>query len=219
MKTFTPFLFVFLAAASLNAAPIEKISTLTGKTYRQCEIVKVHPDGVSFTHANGAAKVLFTDLSQEWRTRLGYGPAKAEAYQREQEVLRQEQAEARRKQQEERGEALLLAQQMELARLRGIEIQARAAQEAAARAPNPPLVPVLPELGAVHDSSDFRGAGYRDRSFFGYDAGYYGYGGYSYGSYGAYPIYRTCLPYHGSHYHFGGGIRGRVGSVTFSIGR
>ncbi|TDU66052.1 hypothetical protein EI77_03789 [Prosthecobacter fusiformis] len=224
MKAFTPLFLTLLAAAQLSAAPLASISTLTGKTYRQCEIVKVHPDGVSFTHANGAAKVLFTDLSQEWRNRLGYDPAKAAAYQREQEERRQEQAAIRREHEQQRSEALLMAQQMELARLRGIEVQARAAQEAAAKAPQntASVVPVLPAIGAVHDSSDYRGVGYRDSSF-GYYPPYNGFGGYYGGGYYgggySYPIYRSCAPFHGSHHHFGSSIRGRVGGVTFSIGR
>lgn len=221
MKAFAPFFLCVLTAASLRAAPVQEISTLTGKTYRQCEIVKVHPDGVSFTHANGAAKVLFTDLSAEWRTRLGYDPVKAKAYQREQEERRQQQAEVRRKHEQERGEALLLAQQIELARLRGIEVQARAAQEAAAKASplEDPVVPVVSQLGAVHDSRDFRGAGYRDRF---YNVGYYpAYSGYGYPGYGYGYSYPLCGPYyHGghSHLHLGGSLRGRIGGVTFSVG-
>lgn len=216
MKAFTPLLLTLLALASAHAAPLEKISTLTGKTYRQCEIVKVHPDGVSFTHAHGAAKVLFTDLPQEWRTRLGYDPAKAKAYQREQEERRRAHAALRRKQEEERGQALLMAQQIEHSRLRGIEVQARAELEAMAKAPppNPPLVPEVTPLGAVFDSRDYRGVGYRDRSpWLGYGYGY-PYSGYLGG--GAYCppyLHRPCAPY----YH--GSFSGRIGGVTFSISR
>ncbi|MBB5036515.1 hypothetical protein [Prosthecobacter dejongeii] len=214
MKTFAPLLIVLIAVASAQAETLEKISTLRGKTYRQCEIVKVHPDGVSFTHANGAAKILFTDLSQEWRTRLGYDPAKAKAYQRDQEERRLAQAALRRQQEEARGEALLMAQQIELARLRGIEVQARAELEAAAKAPppNPPLVPEVTPLGAVFDSRDYRGVGYRDRSpgyGYGYGYGYPYYSGYLGGGYGT--------PYCPPHVH--GGVRGRVGGVTFRISR
>ncbi|SKA96953.1 hypothetical protein SAMN02745166_02504 [Prosthecobacter debontii] len=211
-STCTSFALILLMAASLQAAPLEEITTLTGKTYRQCEIVKVYPDGVSFTHADGAAKVLFTDLSQEWRERLGYDPAKAAAYELEQAERREKQAEARRELDRQQTEAMLLAQQIELARLRGIEAQARSQQLAVAKAPlpNPPLVPVLPELGATFDSSDYRGVGYRDSNI----ENAYGYGGYPYGAYGAYPIYRGCPPY-----HLGGSIRARLGRVTFTIGR
>lgn len=221
MKAFTLLCLAFLAAAPLHAETVAKISTLTGRTYRDCKIVNVHPDGVSFTHANGAAKVLFMDLSPEWRTRLGYDPVKAAAYQQEQEQRRQELAAIREEHDRQRTEALLMAQQIELARLRGEEIQARAALEAAAKAPppNPPLVPEVTALGAVFDSRDYRGAGYRDRVF-GFP-GYFGtgFGGFGGFGWGGYPVYRNCAPYHGSYHHFGGSIRGRAGGVTFSIGR
>lgn len=283
-STCTSFALVLLAALSLQAASQEKITTLTGKTYRQCEIVRVYPDGISFTHANGAAKVLFSDLSQEWRQRLGYDPAKAAAYQREQEALRRVAVEKRdrdpkvielelhptvvspleedaarlgllehtkpqngissryypdlftpvdhstpsiplelpaelrvklgeEKKQAEAQQApgmdpIHNAHLMEVARLRGAEIQARAQLEAAAKAPlpNPPLVPVLPELGATFDSSDYRGVGYRDSSLW-YFPGYYGYGGY--------PLSWDCYPYYP---RMGAELRTRIGGVTLTIG-
>lgn len=219
MKAFNPFLLSLLAAASLTAAPLEKIVTLTGRTYRQCEIVKVHPDGVSFTHANGAAKVAFTDLSPEWRTRLGYDPAKAEAYRLEQKRLREAQEEVRRKHEQERGEALLLAQQIELARLRGLEEQARAERAAAAQTAfdQPSAVPEVTSLGAVFDSRDYRGVGYRDRDRF-YGTGYgYPWGGYYYGGGGGWWGNPCPPPYCPPHVH--GRVSGRIGGVTFSIGR
>lgn len=217
MKALAPVLLILLAVSPLSAAGIDKITTLLGKTYLKCEIVKVHPDGVSFTHAKGAAKILFTDLSTEWRTRLGYDADKAAAYQRELDQRRLEREEQRRKLDEQQTAALQMAQQIELARLRGIEAQARAAVLAAAKAPAPEtdLVPVLPDLGAVHDSRDFRNAGYRDR-FDGFYPGYFGYGGFSYIGNPGYPV---CPPFHGHHHHIGGGIRGRIGGTTFHISR
>ena len=92
------FLFLLALTAMLPAtvmATIDRITTIRGKSYRQCEIVRVHPDGVSFTHANGAAKILFTDLPESWRKRLGYSPAKAEAYEKELAEKRERQAQAR----------------------------------------------------------------------------------------------------------------------------
>lgn len=205
-----------VAVSPLTAAPaaVSEISTLTGKTYRDCHIVNVHPDGVSFRHANGAAKVLFTDLSQEWRSKLGYDPEKAAAYQLEQEQLRLKQAELRRQQDKAQTEALLMAQQIELARLRGIEVQARAELEAAAKAPAPypPVVPDVQPLGAVFDSREYRGVGYRDRGWYGggWGSGYYGYGGFPGGYYGGgYIGGHYCVPH----------VRGRIGGVTFTIGR
>ncbi|HRJ10475.1 MAG TPA: hypothetical protein PLP58_17980, partial [Prosthecobacter sp.] len=113
-------LALFFLSGALACAGVPEITTLTGKTYRGCEIVRVHPDGVSFTHATGAAKVLFEDLPAEWRARLGYDPVKAEAWKREQEEKRKLAEEARRKREAELSQALALAQQIELARLRGV---------------------------------------------------------------------------------------------------
>lgn len=323
MKAFTPLLLALLASASLHAAPIKEITSLKGKTYYQCEIVQVHPDGVAFTHANGAAKVLFTDLPQTWRDRLGYDPQKAKAYEREQaEMQRQQQTTAEMKfldleddlkrsqpweeqipgllalwysfenraspgaknfisgpfypdffevrnphnesncldaspfypdifevrnpassealyprltqdgnlrsgyapedqetaahqvihrYRDEEADAMLMAQQMELARLHREELQARVDLEAAAKAPlpDPPLVPVLPALGEVFDSSDYHGSGFHDQQAW-YFPNYFGY------SYGSYPIYRGCPLYYRG---LGAEIQTRIGNVTFSVGR
>lgn len=301
MKAFTPLLLALLASASLHAAPIKEITSLKGKTYYQCEIVQVHPDGVAFTHANGAAKVLFTDLPQTWRDRLGYDPQKAKAYEREQaEMQRQQQTTAEMKfldledplersqpweeqipgllalwysfesrdspgtrnfisgpyypdifevrnpspsealyprltqdgnlrsgyapeaqetlahqvshrHRDDGADALLMAQQMESARLHREALQARADLEAAAKAPlpDPPLVPVLPALGEVFDSSDYHGSGFRDQQAW-YFPNYFGY------SYGSYPIYRGCPLYYRG---LGAEIQTRIGNVTFSVGR
>lgn len=70
----------------LRAAPVEsvpEITTLRGRTYRDCRIRQVHPDGVSFIHANGAAKILFTDLPDSWKKKLGYNKQRAEEYEKE----------------------------------------------------------------------------------------------------------------------------------------
>jgi len=56
------------------------ITTLRGKTYRDCHIAQIHPDGISFTHRDGAAKILFTDLPRTTRDQYGYDPKKASAY-------------------------------------------------------------------------------------------------------------------------------------------
>ncbi len=56
------------------------ITTLRGKTYRDCHIAQIHPDGISFTHREGAAKILFTDLPRATRDQYGYDPKKASAY-------------------------------------------------------------------------------------------------------------------------------------------
>ena len=106
---------------------------------------------------------------------------------------------------------MLMAQQMELARLHREALQARADLEAAAKAPlpDPPLVPVLPALGEVFDSSDYHGIGFRDQQAW-YFPNYFGY------SYGSYPIYRGCPLYYRG---LGAEIQTRIGNVTFSVGR
>lgn len=155
-----PALFLLLAL-SLGSLPavadsVGNISTLTGKVYRRCEIVKVHPDGVSFTHTKGAAKVLFSDLPEEWRQRLGYDPVKAAAYEQELADRRKQQADARAARQAELGKALAMAQEMELTRLRIEERQATAMMQAAAAN----AVPfdsgyTLPLLGPIWDGRSF----------------------------------------------------------------
>lgn len=205
-----------LGLQSASAESIGDIATLRGKTYRQCEIVNIHPDGISFTHANGAAKVLFTDLPAPARQRFGYDPAKAAAY--EQEIAEQRLAEkqARLKRQQELGEALALAQQIELARLRGIEVQARAAVHAAAQSPSPTgLIPLLPPLGLVHQSQDYR---YASRNGgFGVISGYPAFGfGYPQHAFGyRSPGYGVCRPGHG----YPGGVSVRRGGTTLILRR
>ena len=58
------------------------IKTTSGKTYSHCQVVRVYPDGVAFRHSKGMAKVLFTDMTTEWRQHFGYDAAKVEAYDR-----------------------------------------------------------------------------------------------------------------------------------------
>ena len=188
MKAFLP-LFALMLSFS-QAAPISKITTLRGKTYRQCEIVKVHPDGVSFTHAAGAAKVLFTDLSKEWRSRLGYDADKAALYQKELAAARHQRLAARAKSDLEQTRAMAELEQRVRMRDLGLAAQARAAQlQAAANAPAVLAYPVLPALGAVHDSrgfvqryaTPFYGSPWLGGFFGGYSGGYsgFGFGGYT----------------------------------------
>ncbi len=58
------------------------IQTVSGRVYRHCQVVRVYPDGVAFRHSDGMAKVLFTDMTAEWRQHFGYDAAKVEAYER-----------------------------------------------------------------------------------------------------------------------------------------
>lgn len=203
-------LALLFLTASLASAAIPEITTLAGKTYRQCEIVRVHPDGVSFTHATGAAKVLFEDISPAWRGRLGYDPAKAERYRREQEEKRKLAEEARRNREAELAAAMALAQQMELARLRGTEERARAQLLAAQNAPQK-LVPEAPPLGAVHDA----GGGWSRAVWYSQPWQGSWLGGY----HGGWPVHAGWGGYCRPRFHASGCLTGRAGGVTFVIRR
>lgn len=112
MKTHLPICVGFFITTACLAAPVQRIenfSTIRGKTYRDVSIVQVDPDGISFTHANGAGRVLFADLPSDTRSRLGYDPRKAEAFAKEQAEKRQKEREAAVRRQQE------FAQQMAVA--------------------------------------------------------------------------------------------------------
>jgi hypothetical protein len=79
----TALLFVF---GSLSArAEVYDLATTAGKTYHQCHMLKLELDGVSFKHTKGIAKVLFKDLTPQWRQHFGFDPAKARAHELKQQ--------------------------------------------------------------------------------------------------------------------------------------
>lgn len=164
-----------------SAEPIPEILTLSGKTYRQCEIVRVYPDGVAFRHADGAAKVLFEDLSKEWRERLGYDAAKAAAYRKELADKRAAEREARARVEEARFKALAEAAEMARTRSLGQEAQARASIQVQGNAIVSPAVPAMPALGAVHDPLAGYGRYERPHAFPYWQGGWGGYPGYGWG--------------------------------------
>lgn len=98
MKRFLPlFVAAVLAAGSSAYAgdgqSIALIVTKSGKTYEHCRVFKQYPDGVLFAHQNGAAKVLYADMTDASRQALGYDPEKAEAYQKSLAEKRQKERE------------------------------------------------------------------------------------------------------------------------------
>jgi hypothetical protein len=95
------------AACALEATTIE---TAQGKTYLKCRILKRDPDGVSFLHSKGAAKVLFADLTESMRNALGYDARKAAAYEKERADARKEAEQARRARETKLAEAMIAAQ-------------------------------------------------------------------------------------------------------------
>jgi len=86
-----------LSCGTLVAAesPVTTITTNAGKTYKNVRVFQVDPDGVMFSHQNGGAKVLFGELPDEVRTKLGYSADKEATYKKEHaEKLREERKQA-----------------------------------------------------------------------------------------------------------------------------
>jgi hypothetical protein len=141
-------LLALLVALSVAAETPFTLTTLDGRSFRDCVIVRAHPDALAFRHASGAARVEWEDLDPALRARFGYDPQRAEAHR---QVLAAAQAEAMAQQERrdrELSEALAAAQRAEVERLRVETEQARAVLSAdAARPLGPPLVPAPPPLG------------------------------------------------------------------------
>ena len=55
------------------------ITTIDGKSFYHCQLLKVEPDGITFNHSEGITKVLFPFLTPEMRKRFGYDPEKTTA--------------------------------------------------------------------------------------------------------------------------------------------
>ena len=53
-------------------ARADDITTLYGTTYREVRLVRVEPDGVTWTHATGLCKVPFADLPEAVRRTYHY---------------------------------------------------------------------------------------------------------------------------------------------------
>lgn len=131
------------------------ITTLRGRSYHECRISQVHPDGVSFFHAKGAAKVLFSDLPEPLRKKFGHNPERAEAFQREQatrqfmererqERMRQEMAERQLLDMEAR---LLMLERMALLQEQRLLVQ----QRQMAQAMIPAVAAPIPFVGFPAD--------------------------------------------------------------------
>lgn len=80
-------LLAWLALAS--PARADDVTTLAGTVYREVRLVRVEPDGVTWTHATGLCKVSFTDLPEAVRRTYHYDAKQAAAYQTAQLQARQ----------------------------------------------------------------------------------------------------------------------------------
>jgi len=61
--------------------PIIKLGTIVtedGKTYENCQLLKVEADGITFSHSAGITKVMFRLLPPDLQKRFGYDPVQAD---------------------------------------------------------------------------------------------------------------------------------------------
>jgi hypothetical protein len=243
MKRSVLFLSLLLAVAPVVAAPQNygTISTRNGRVFHDCKVMRIYPDGVSFTHRDGAAKIAFKDLPENLRKEFRYDPQKEKEYQREQAALRKEEQKREKLREAAMQERLMEAQMAEASYL-------AAARAAAQTAPVVPAMSMalpgetLPTVsyqtpswvGAPITGSALGGSGYRRSSFAGYfpyTGGYYGYPAYGYG----YPSCGYGYPYHGGYgygyapgayvsptifrsWNVGNGFRIGVGVTPFGAG-
>lgn len=97
--------------ASTNALPSKRdpltITTRKGVTYENCRLLRVEPDGISYAHSRGIAKLFFSELPPEYATRYGYNPQAARDYsqtvQERQAQFRQDQENAQQRANQEMG--------------------------------------------------------------------------------------------------------------------
>ncbi len=66
------------------------LTTLLGQTYKNCHIMKATPEALTLVHDNGVSKVSFEQLSDEWKLKFSYDPAKAKEFALAESVKRQE---------------------------------------------------------------------------------------------------------------------------------
>ncbi len=68
-----------LIAIIFTGTPLfaEDITTLSGTKYKNITITRVEPGGISISHDDGLAKIPFTDMAEDLRTKYGYDSKKA----------------------------------------------------------------------------------------------------------------------------------------------
>ena len=58
------------------------LATTDGQIYRQVQVRKIEPDGLTIRHEAGLAKLVFPLLPEDWQKKYEYDPQKAAAYRR-----------------------------------------------------------------------------------------------------------------------------------------
>lgn len=86
--------------ASYALSTYDTLTTKSGRTFESVRVTKEEPDGIRITHAEGAGKILFTDLPEEILAFYNYDPAAATAHQQELRATQQRIAAERQAQQQ-----------------------------------------------------------------------------------------------------------------------
>ena len=73
-----------IPAPPVPAAPpgSNDVATADGRIYRNVQVWKVEPDGLTLRHEEGLTKVEFSLLPEDWQKKYEYDPETAAAYQR-----------------------------------------------------------------------------------------------------------------------------------------
>jgi hypothetical protein len=129
----------------------KRFETMRGRVYRDMRITEINDGGISFTHADGAGRLRYEDLSPQQRRYFGIAedPA-AEIYRKEREarLAYEKKVEKRQAARKKEAEARFLAAE-KAAKKRAEKAEAAALQE----------IPVLPEIIPVSVKTRHVGSG------------------------------------------------------------
>lgn len=112
MRTISLTFFAF--ATLVSVAHAREITTVSGRSYQQCKVIKVTPDGVTFRHSHGIAKVLFSDMTENAQKAFGYDEGKEKAFQDQQAKERAEKKEIAKQKTQAAAKASAKARQAQL---------------------------------------------------------------------------------------------------------
>ncbi|MBL9116609.1 MAG: hypothetical protein JNJ83_16500 [Verrucomicrobiaceae bacterium] len=104
-------LLLALMLSLTGAARAADLMTVQGRSYQNCRILKVSPDGVTFRHTKGVARILFSDMTTASQKEFGYDPDKERAFEKQQAEERAQKRELARQRAEAAAKAYAAAQQ------------------------------------------------------------------------------------------------------------
>ena len=104
-STMSTKVLTFSILSFISVVFAEEFKTLNGKEYKDATVTRVEPDGIVLKAKSGVIKVYFTELPKDVQERFHYEPEKAAsysneqaanyaAYQKQQEEVRRQQADA-----------------------------------------------------------------------------------------------------------------------------